>query len=178
MGLTVSGSTSNYRTDELTDIINYFKGGHHAFVGCDDPDERDKFVEALQVELDGEIQECIVGSGVSNREEFVAKIVIACLNLVAALGVPFLERRPNIANSLAEVMDLYSERARQGFLILSELDRVIEMQQTIEFEGPLRSVMQLQSDVAVVIIASHDTINGLVGDYARPFYMSFRVFRL
>ena len=170
-------STQKYRIDAPTDIIDYIKSGYHAFVGCDCPDERDKFVEALQVALDGEIQECIVGSGISNHEEFVARIIIACLNFVAALGVPFLERPPNIASSLAEVMDLYGERARQGFLILSEMDRVIEMQQTIEFEGPLRSVMQLQSDVAVVIIASHDTINGLVGDYARPFYMSFRVFR-
>ena len=58
------------------------------------------------------------------------------------------------------------------------MDQVIELQRTFEFEGPLRSVMQLYDDVAVAIVASNDIINGLVGDYERPFYMSFRVFRL
>lgn len=174
----MSDANSKYRIDEPTDIINYVRSGYHAFVGVDDPNKRDQFVESLQVALDGEIQECITCGDISGRRQFVARIVISCLNLVAALGVPFLEERPNIASSLQEVMGVYSGRGRQGYLILSDMDRVIEMQRTFEFEGPLRSVMQLYDDVAVAIIASNDTINGLVGDYDRPFYMSFRVFRL
>jgi hypothetical protein len=39
----------------------------------------------------------------------------------------------------------------------------------IEFEGPLRSVMERYNDVAVIIPASNEIINGLVGDYDRPF---------
>jgi len=52
------------------------------------------------------------------------------------------------------------------------------MQRPIEVEASLRSVMQIYDDVTVVIIASNEMINELVGDYDRPFYMTFRVFRL
>lgn len=67
---------------------------------------------------------------------------------------------------------------RQGYLILSDIDRPMRMQRTFELEGPLRSVMQLHDDVAIVLIGSNDVINKMVGDNKRPFFMSFRVFRL
>lgn len=171
-------NSSMYVEDDPSDVIAYIRDGYHAFVGCNDPERRDSFVESLQIALDGELQECVFGSGISTHEEFATQVVGVCLRLVAALGVPFLERRPSIATSLEEAMQLYRDRRRQGYLILGDMDRVIEMQRTFEFEGPLRSVMQLYDDVAVVIVASNDIINGIVGDYERPFYMSFRVFRL
>lgn len=167
-----------YPIDPPDEILRYIEHGYHVFIGCDDRKTRDSFVDSLQIALDGEIQECIFCGDVSNLRNFATRVVNACQNLVFALGVPSLLRMLSIASSLEEAMEVYSQRSRQGYLILSNMDDVIQMQRTIEVEGPLRSVMQIHDDVAVVIIASNDTIDELVGDYDRPFYMSFRVFRL
>ena len=171
-------NSSKYPIDEPSEIIRYVQNGYHAFVGCDRASERESFVEAIQVALDGEIQTFIPCGVVEDRREFVTQIVVACQGFVLALGQPMLERTPSLASSLEETMALYRKQDRQGFLILGDMDRVIEMQRTMEIEGSLRSVMQIYDNIAVVIIASNDTINDLVGDYNRPFYMSFRVFRL
>jgi len=103
---------------------------YHSFLSSTDrylaivcyPKKRDEFVESLQVALDGEIQECISGSGVSDCGEFAARIVVACQNFVVALGIPSLQRRLNIASSLEEVMEVYGSRDRQGFPILNDID--------------------------------------------------------
>jgi len=75
-------------------------------------------------------------------------------------------------------MKHFSEVERQGYLILNNIDSIISLQQTIEVEGPLRSIMQLRHDIAVVLCGSNKIIDKLVGDSHRPFYLSFRVFRL
>lgn len=174
----MSRKVPKYPVDEPADVIDYIQNGYHAFIGCDDGNRRESFVESLQVALDGEIQKCIACGDVSDCSDFAAQLVAACQDFASALGQPVLQRRLNIASSLEEVMDLYGKRERQGFLILNNMDKVIETQRTMEVEGSLRSVMQIYDNIAVAIVASNDTTNGLVGDYDRPFYMSFRVFRL
>ncbi len=174
----MSRKVPKYPVDEPADVIDYIQNGYHAFIGCDDGHKCDSFVESLQVALDGEIQKCIACGDLLDCNDFAAELVAACQDFAGALGQSVLQRRLNIASSLEEVMDLYGEGDRQGFLLLNNMDNVIKMQRTYEIEGSLRSVMQIFDDIAVVIVASNDTINGLVGDYDRPFYMSFRVFRL
>lgn len=174
----MNDSTSKYPIDDPSDIIKYFLYGYHAFIGCDDPSERDSIVESLQISLDGQIQERIFCEDVSTLTDFATKIVETCQSFVVALGAPSLQRMQGIASSLEEAMKVYGQSNRQGYLILSDMDNVLDMQRTFEIEGPLRSVMQLRDDIAVVILASNDTIDGMVGDYKRPFYCSFRVFRL
>ncbi len=171
-------SSAKYPVDDPRDVTNYVQHGYHAFVGCNDPNQYASFVETLQIALDGRIQGCIFCSDISSLRGFAVNVVEACQNLVAALGAPSLNRALGIASSLEEAMEVYSKNSRQGYLILGNMDQVIGMQRTIEIEGPLRSVMQLRDDIAIVIVASNETIDGLVGDYHRPFYRSFRVFRL
>lgn len=88
------------------------------------------------------------------------------------------DHRRGIASSLEIAMKAYDAANKQGFLVLNNMDPVINMQRRIEFEGPLQSIMQLRNNIAVVIVATKSTIDKLVGDRDRPFFMSFRVFRL
>lgn len=171
-------SPSTIPPDRPTDIIRYVQSGLHAFVACDELAKRDHIVQSLQDALDEHPVELIDGGQVLDRRDFALRLVTACQRLVSGLEGPPLQGRPSIAGSLEEAMLRYRDEGRQGFLLLNDMDPVIEMQRTIEFEGPLRSVMQRYDDVAVVLLASNDTINHLVGDYDRPFYMSFRVFRI
>ncbi len=167
-----------YRIDPPDEIVRYIRHGYHAFIGCDDPPRCETFVKFLRDALSGDPVECINGSQALNRHDFAVLIVEACQQLVATLGSRFQPSLLGIAPSLEEAMLTFSAADRQGYLILRDIDPAIRMQRTIEFEGPLRSVMQCHDDVAVILIGSNDIINEMVGGYERPFYMSFHVFRL
>jgi len=120
----------------------------------------------------------IRGVEVTDRRDFAVKLVEACQQLVLSIGRKFRPSLSGIAPSLELAMKSFGAKGYQGYIVISEIDSVIRMQRTIEFEGPLRSVMQLHDDVAIIMIGSNTVINEIVGDYDRPFYMSFRVFRL
>ena len=76
-----------------------------------------------------------------------------------------------------DTMALFHESDRQGYLLCNKIDAAIESQSSYEIEGALRSVMQLQNDIAVILCGSNDVIDE-IGRSDRPFYLSFRVFRL
>lgn len=171
-------SSSNLRLHLPEDISNYIQSGEHAFIACDDSDRRNAFVRSLQDNLADSPVGYIDGNYALKLRDFAVAIVESCHRLIGALGVSVKQRDLSIANSLDEAMQVFDATGHQGFLIIDNIDPVIEMQRTIEIEGPLRSVMQLHDDVAVVLCGTNKVINDMVGNYERPFYMSFRVFRL
>jgi len=171
-------SASESQHDLQKDVASYIQSGEHAFIACDDPNLRNDFVRFLQGTLAGSPIEYIDSDRVSRLRDFAVAIVESCRCLVTTIASLPMERTPGIANSLKETMLAFDAAERQGFLIIDNIDSVIEMQRTIEIEGPLRSVMQIHNDVAVVLCGSNRVINDMVGSYDRPFYMSFRVFRL
>lgn len=167
-----------YKIDSPDKVIRHVRCGCHAFIGCDDLATGEQFVQALGVALPESPIECVRGGKVANTRDFAVQIVESCQRLVKGIGGRFHPSMSGIAPSLESAMLAFGAAERQGYLILSDIDPPIRMQRTIELEGPLRSVMQLHDDVALVFIGSNDVINKMVGDYERPFYMSFRVFRL
>ena len=164
-------------------FFDYVLDGNHAFLACDDSELLTRIAEKLKAALIQQPTEFVDCFGIESTSEFSSVFSKRCGCLAKTLGITsFLRyrrrnRRLGIANDLRDAMDMFGSKGQQGYMVLNQFDGVVEMQKTMEIEGALRSVMQLRSDVAVVICASHSTINKLVGDSHRPFYLSFRVFR-
>lgn len=173
-----------YPIDLPQEILSYIEVGYHAFIGCDDPGRRDEIVALLKSKLSSNPVECTDGRGLNTYREFAEAMAKDCKKLSAALGIrsriahSLRKRALSISQNLEETMRAFDVTERQGFLILNHIDPIISSQRTVEIEGSLRSVMQLRDEVAVILCGSNDVIDGMVGDYDRPFYLSFRVFRL
>ena len=169
--------------DDVSRFTDYVRSGNHAFLASDDAELLIKTVEKLQTTLIGQRSEVVDCVNIKSLSEFASAFGKQCERLVATLGFRARwqywsrHRRFGIANDLREAMNNFAAVEQQGYLTVNRIDGVIDMQKTMEIEGALRSVMQLQHDIAVVLCGSHDTINKIVGDSHRPFYLSFRVFR-
>lgn len=140
-------------------------------------------IAKLQKALNEQIYETVDCAAIDSLPNFSQVLMERFEGLVSQLGVrkklayEIRGQRFGIASDLERAMDIFGETGRQGCLILDRIDRVMGMQSTIEVEGPLRSVMQPKNTIALILSGSHPTINALVGDSRRPFYLAFRVFR-
>lgn len=154
----------NTPEDSAEKVISYISRGNHAFIACDYPLAIESQIQPLLRTLSSYPVECIRGSKAQNRRDFAVQLVESCQRLVQAIAGRFQPSLTGIAPSLYEMMSAFRAADRQGFLILTDIDPVIRMQQNLDFEGPLRSVMQRQNDVAIVIAGSNKVINQMVGD--------------
>lgn len=171
------------RAERLSAFRSYVLNGHHAFLACDEEGLRHRVITEIQTALTGQISETVECGDIESLSHFSRVLGRRLERLVSRLGFRdsiayrCRSREFGIAADLDKAMEFFGTAGRQGYLILNGVDRVVNMQRTIEVEGPLRSVMQLKSNIALVLSGSNGTIDMLVGDSRRPFYMSFRVFR-
>lgn len=162
---------------EIDDICRYIVSGKHAFVGCDSSVRRDDLARKLALDLSDRPYQVIDASNCQSGQQFAVAFADACNALVGAIDTSLPPRRFSLSGMLAEVMQQFSQAERQGFLFINHIDSLIQSQHTFEIEGALRSVMQLHDDVTVVLCGSNEIID-LIGQSDRPFYLSFRIFRL
>lgn len=174
----------NDKLNQTTTLLAYVEGGDHAFISCDNRVRREQIVKKLQEYVSHDSVERIDCDGIASISEFSDQLASHLEKLVSTLGLRhrlryrFRNRQFGISKDLDEAMKSFRESERQGHLILNNIDAVIELQTGMEVEGPLRSIMQQKHDIAVVLSGTSRVIDKLVGDSHRPFYLSFRVFRL
>ena len=161
----------------LREAIGYVVSGQHAFVASDEPAELDLFVSDLRKALVDEPIQIVNALETSSNEQFANRVVSACLVLLASINSGLSSAPITLYSYLEQTMLRFGEKNKQGYLVVNHIDTVINRQSTFEVEGAFRSAMQLYDDVAVVWLASRETVLA-ISRSDRPFYLSFRKFGL
>lgn len=134
-------------------------------------------ITKLQKALTGQIFETVDCRNIDSLSEFSRVLRKRYERLTSQLG--FRKRiayrlrshQFGMASEFKRAMEFFGEAGQQGYLILDRIDYAIDMQRTLEVEGPLRSVIKLDYNTALVLSGPNRTINTLVRDSRRPFYM-------
>ena len=163
-------------TTTFTDVIRYISRGEHAFVAVDDLSVRESFVEQLKVGTSDKPFALIDCREASSGLAFNNALVSACNSLATAIGEAGPPNWVTMSGYLLDTMQIFSRRENQGFLVITNIDRVIASQNSFEVEGALRSAMERCDAIAVVLCGSETTITEMGYD-DRPFYLSFPIFR-
>ena len=175
----------------IDSVAAYVGRGRHAFIACDSSydlcEVASRLVNALRSKLVAQIH----GNQIRSVENFAEAVAKSCSDLQAKLGTMKKLRLPltgakvestypslSIATNLTATMRIFNAADSQGFLVIRNIDHVVALQNSIEIEGPMRSAMQRHNDIAIVVCGSNNVINKLAGESDRPFYMSFRIFRI
>ncbi len=161
---------------DLKTISDYVCTGRHAFVACVDESMIAELSAALRQNSLDAYEYCHLGAA-SNYEEIAELFCTACESLVDQIGLALERDDMAINRLLSATMSHFRARERMGVLFLDALDAVIPRQPPYRFEAALRSVMQRESDVAVVLCGSSTIVDAMAGP-DRPFYKSFRRFRV
>ncbi len=162
---------------DVSEVLEYLSLGHHAFVGCDSTALLKEFEERIRQSIEGAPVVVIDASELVSGEPFSNAMLAALKKLCRLIHKRLPKRLVTLSAYLTATMNFYSDQGRQGFLIINHIETLIQSQGNFEVEGTLRSAMQLQDDVAVVLCGPNKTID-LMGRSDRPFYLSFRIFRI
>lgn len=167
----------NPRQPSFAEAIPYVVRGEHAFVAIDVPAERDRFVSDLCEALADYPVKVINALEAKNNQDFASQVVSACCELLASIDSELSVAPLTLHGYLEATMLQFREKDKKGYLIVNCIDAVIERQSMFEVEGAFRSAMQRYDDVAIVWLASQETIIA-INQSDRPFYLSFRNFGL
>jgi hypothetical protein len=165
------------RTSSVDSVIEYFASGQHAFVASDDEALRSLVVHTAKEFLSNRPLECVAGDSSANLEEFGTSMVTASDGLVSSIGAPAVTGRLSLSELLHETILRFHERDRQGFLVVTHIDRILALQHSFEIEGAFREIMQRYNDVAILWVGSSSAILE-ISQSDRPFYLSFPIFWL
>ena len=172
-----AGGNLTALSSNFAEAIRYISRGEHAFVAIDCEHRREAFVQELNEALSGQPCVLIDGQNAVSGRPFARALIQGCDQLVESIGIGMEPDNCTVSGHLLATMRLFQAQQQQGYLVFNSIDPMIQSQTIFEIEGALRSAMQHNDHVAVVLCGSEATINEMGGS-DRPFYCSFRAFRL
>jgi hypothetical protein len=158
-------------------LLDYYLSGEHAFIACDDAGEMELILGEVRDGLIGRISTQLDCSGLSTFYDFSEALTCCTNEILEQLSVSTLSEIIRPGSSLQVLNEALSKRKSQGYLLIANFDEIVSTQDSFAVEASLREVMQFHSDLAVIIAGSRETII-TIGQYDRPFYLSFRIFWL
>lgn len=151
-------SKDKFVEKQLDSVVEYFAGGRHAFVACDNETVLDRIVRTLDTALAQKPIATIGAGKAADLKSFAEAVVGSCHQLLSHISSRLPKGSGSLAMHLRETERIFRANGCQGYIVINHVDRVIELQNTFEVEAHFREVMQFHDDVAIIWLGTREAI--------------------